>query len=233
MLVGDGGSGTVFFSGCNLACVYCQNAEISQLREGIDLSDDELAEVFLRVQRMGCANLNLVSPTHQAHAIVSALARCAAEGFHLPVVWNSGGYDALRVLQLLDGIVDIYMPDVKYGSNEPAERFSGVSDYVEVSREAVWEMHRQVGLLAIDADGMARRGVLVRHLVLPNDLVGSEAVMNYLGTAVSPHTYVHVMNQYRPCHRAGEVPELDRAVTKEEHARAVRAAVDAGLHHLV
>jgi len=231
-LVGDRGSGAVFFAGCNLACVYCQNWTISQGREGRDLTEESLAELFLRLQGSGCTNLNLVSPTHQAHAVVGALAVAVGEGFRLPIVWNSGGYDAVDALRLLEGIVDVYMPDVKYGTNGAAERLSGVSDYVEVSQHALAEMHRQVGSLAIGADGVARRGVLVRHLVLPGGMAGTVEVMEFLGTAISSDTFVNVMDQYRPCHRAGEFIGLGRPITGEEHAAALRAAADAGLHRL-
>jgi len=228
VLVGRSGSGTVFFSGCSLACVYCQNWTISQECDGSDLTESDLAGTFLEIQGAGCANLNLVTPTHQAHAIVGALALATARGFDLPVVWNCGGYESFEVLRLLEGIVDVYMPDLKYSSNDVALRLSGVSDYVEVSRRTVVEMHRQVGTLAIDPDGVARRGVLVRHLVLPNGLSGSREVMRFLA-GISRETYVNVMDQYRPCHRAGEYPDLDRRITAREYDDAVREARDAGL----
>jgi len=202
---GDRGSGTVFFSGCNFACLYCQNWTISHRCEGADLTDVELADIFLWIQKSDCANLNLVAPTHQAHAIVSALAIATAEGFDVPVVWNCGGYESIEALRLLDGIVD-------------------------VSQRAVVEMHRQVGVLRIDADGLARRGVLVRHLVLPNDLAGSTEVLRFLGASVSPDTYVNLMDRYRPCHRAGSIAERGRPITAEEYADALRAAEDAGIH---
>jgi len=230
VLIGDRGSGTVFFSGCNLACLYCQNWTISHGCEGADLTDVELADVFLRIQKSDCANLNLVTPTHQTHVIVAALAIATANGFDLPVVWNCGGYESIETLRLLDGIVDIYMPDLKYGANDVAQRLSGVPDYVDVSRRAAVEMHRQVGALRIDGDGLARRGVLVRHLVLPNGLGGSHEVLRFLGASVSPDTYVNLMDQYRPRHRAGSVAELGRPITAEEYADALRAAEDAGIH---
>jgi putative pyruvate formate lyase activating enzyme len=230
-LVGDRGSGTVFFSGCSLACVYCQNWTISQGREGADLTEAELADLFLQVRDGGCANLNLVTPTHQAHAIVAGLAIATAHGFDLPIVWNCGGYESLETLRLLDGIVDVYMPDLKYGSDEVARRLSGVTDYVQVSQRAVLEMHRQVGVLRIDPDGLARRGVLVRHLVLPNGLAGSREVMRFLAS-ISREAYVNLMDQYRPCHRAGSFPDLGRRVAPREFTEAVRAARDAGIHRL-
>ena len=228
-LVGRFGSGTVFLSGCNLACLFCQNWRISQGREGEDVSDEDLARIFLRVQEAGCHNLNLVTPTPHAAPIVRALAIARAEGFTLPIVWNCGGYESVGVLRLLDGVVDVYMPDVKYGSDAVAQRLSGVRDYVARSQAAVREMHRQVGDLEIDGDGIARRGLLVRHLVLPEGLAGTEGVMRFLASEISPDTYVNVMDQYRPCHRASEAPELRRPITSAEHAEAMRLTKEAGL----
>ncbi len=229
-LVGQFGSGTVFFSGCNLACLFCQNWRISQDREGTDVSDEDLAGIFLRIQETGCHNLNLVTPTPHAASIVRALAIAGAEGFALPIVWNCGGYESVEVLRLLDGVVDVYMPDLKYGSDVAAQRLSGVRGYVARSQAAVFEMHRQVGDLEIDGDGIARRGTLVRHLVLPEGLAETERVMRFLASEISPHTYVNVMDQYRPCHRAFEVPELGRRIRSDEYAEAMRLAEEAGLH---
>lgn len=231
-LVGERGSGTVFFSGCNLACVFCQNWRISQEREGRDLSLDDLAKAFLDLQARGCHNLNLVTPTHQAPAIVAALAVALEAGFHLPIVWNCGGYESIDVLHLLDGIVDIYMPDVKYGDDATALRLSDVPDYVAVSQAAVREMHRQVGDLALDEHGVATRGLMVRHLVLPNGLAGTEIVARFLAREISVDTYTNVMGQYRPVHRAGSFPEVARPVTEEEWDRAQTLAAQAGLRRL-
>jgi putative pyruvate formate lyase activating enzyme len=210
-LVGRSGSGTVFFSGCNLACLFCQNWRISQGHEGRDLSDEGLAGVFLRVQATGCHNLNLVTPTPHAASIVRALAIAVEEGFALPVVWNCGGYESPKVLQCLEGVVDVYMPDLKYGDATVARKLSGIPDYVSRSQEAVHEMYRQVGDLEIDDGGVARHGLLVRHLVLPEGLAGTESVMRFLADEVSSETYVNLMDQYRPCHRAAEVAALGRA----------------------
>ena len=229
-LVGRFGSGTVFFSGCNLACCFCQNAPISQRREGTDLSDDDLAAIFLRIEATGCHNLNLVTPTPHVAAIVRALSIAAREGFALPIVWNCGGYESVEVLRCLDGIVDVYMPDLKYADDGVGKRLSGVSDYVGRSRAAIREMHRQVGDLGIDADGIARRGLLVRHLVLPEALAGTESAMRFLADEISRDTFVNVMDQYRPCHRASEIPALRRRITRGEFDAARRAARDAGLH---
>jgi len=228
-LVGRFGSGTVFLSGCNLACLFCQNWRISQEREGKNLSNEDLAGIFLRVQEAGCHNLNLVTPTPHAASIVRALAIAGAEGFALPIVWNCGGYESVEVLRLLDGVVDVYMPDLKYGEDAVAHWLSGVRCYVARSQAALREMHRQVGCLDIDDDGIARRGLLVRHLVLPEGLAGTERVMRFLADGISRDTYVNVMAQYRPCHRAFEVPELRRRITSSEHAEGMRLAKEAGL----
>jgi putative pyruvate formate lyase activating enzyme len=230
VLVGQFGSGAVFLSGCNLGCAYCQNWSISQRRDGTDLTARELATIFLRIQTDGCHNLNLVTPTHQAHALVEGLAVAVAGGFDLPIVWNCGGYEALSALRLLEGIVDIYMPDAKYGDDATALRLSGIPDYVVRSRIAIREMHRQVGDLAIDADGIARRGLLVRHLVLPDGLAGTPAVMRFLAEEISPNTYINVMDQYHASYRAGEIPSMDRRISPAERNGAIRAAEDAGLH---
>ena len=229
-LVGRFGSGTVFFSGCNLACLFCQNWRISQEREGTDVSDEDLARIFLRVQDAGCHNLNVVTPTPHAASIARALAIAMDEGFALPIVWNCGGYESVDVLRRLDGIVDVYMPDLKYGGDDAARRLSGVPDYVARSQAAVREMYRQVGDLKVDEDGIARRGLLVRHLVLPEELAGTEGVMRFLAEEISLDTYVNVMDQYRPCHRSAEVPAMRRRITAEESTEATRLAKEAGLH---
>ncbi len=228
-LVGRFGSGTVFLSGCNLACLFCQNWRISQEREGTDVSDADLARIFLRIQEAGCHNLNLVTPTPHAASIVRALAIAGAEGFALPVVWNCGGYESVEVLRWLDGVVDIYMPDLKYGDDAVATKLSNAPDYVARSQAALREMHRQVGDLEFDGDGIARRGLLVRHLVLPEGLAGTERVMRFLADGISRDSYVNVMGQYRPCHRASEVPALRRRISAAEHDEAIELAKGAGL----
>ena len=231
LLVGRHGSGTVFFSGCNLTCCFCQNHRISQQREGTDVYDEELAAIFRRVARRGCHNLNFVTPTPHAAAIVRALA--GEHGLVLPVVWNCGGYESVDILRLLDGIVDIYMPDLKYGNDDVARRLSGVTDYVARSQAAIAEMHRQVGDLEIGDDGIARRGLLVRHLVLPGGLAATTAVMRFLAEWISPRTAVNVMGQYRPWYRADSVDELRRRISSSEVDEAVRAARAVGLHRFV
>ncbi|GAB4370405.1 MAG: radical SAM protein [Acidobacteriota bacterium] len=230
---GTRGSGTVFFSGCNLSCVFCQNWETSHLRRGRETSPDELAEIMLALQRAGCHNINLVSPTHVLAQVLEALPIAVDRGLRLPLVWNSGGYDAVDALALLDGVVDIYMPDAKYGADEPARTLSGAPDYVAVNRAALREMHRQVGDLEIGPDGLARRGLLVRHLVLPGRLAASEAVFDFLAREISPNTAVNVMDQYRPCWRADEHPPADRPLTRAEFEQALASARRAGLSRFV
>jgi len=226
------GSGTIFFSWCNLRCVYCQNWDISQKGVGRDVEPEELAGMMLELQAAGCHNINLVTPSHVVAQIVAAVYEAARHGLRLPIVYNTGGYDALDALALLDGIVDIYMPDMKYGDALLARRYSKVPNYVEVNQAAVREMHRQVGDLVLDEDGIAQRGLLVRHLVLPNGLGGTEAVLAFLAEQISPRTYLNLMDQYRPCYRADEYPELDRRVTAAEYAAALAAAAGLGLTRL-
>jgi putative pyruvate formate lyase activating enzyme len=226
--VGGGGSGTIFFSGCNLRCLFCQNAAISQLGEGEEIAVEYLARIMLHLEELGCENVNLVTPTHQAPQIVASLAIAREEGLRLPIVWNCGGYESVDALRLLDGIVDIYMPDFKYGDSTVAADLSAAPGYVEAAQAAIREMHRQVGDLVLD-NGVAVRGLLVRHLVLPHGRAGSEAVFRFLAQDVSPDTFVNVMAQYRPAHRARERAELARPVTRLEHAAALAIAKELGL----
>lgn len=236
VLVGRGGSGTIFFAGCNLACVFCQNYDISRLRHGAAVTAERLADMMLELQDSGCHNINWVTPTHQVPQILDALCRAADLGLRLPIVYNCGGYESVETLRLLDGVVDIYMPDVKYGANEPGGRYSGVPDYWDRCREAVREMHRQAGDLEIAAasDGSgaltAVRGLLVRHLVMPGGIARSEEVARFLARDISPDTFVNVMAQYRPQYRAREFPELSLPVTSAEFRAAVEAFVREGIH---
>lgn len=229
---GRRGSGTIFFAWCSLRCVYCQNWEISQAGLGTEVDARDLATMMLELQSMGCHNVNLVTPSHVVAQVLEALDLAAGAGLRIPLVYNTAGYDAPDALALLDGVVDIYMPDIKYADADAARRCSRVRDYVEVSRRAVREMHRQVGDLVVDGDGVARRGLLVRHLVLPGDLAGTEAVLRFVADELSPDTYVNVMGQYRPCHDAWEHPPLDRRPTAGELAAAREAAARVGLHRL-
>jgi len=231
-LVGRHGSGTIFFTYCNLHCVFCQNYSISQLGEGSAVDSAELAGMMLSLQSKGCHNINLVSPTHAVPFILEALEIAAGKGLQLPIVYNTGGYDSLETLELLDGIVDIYMPDMKYSEAEAGEKFSGVKDYPRVNQAAVKEMHRQVGDLQMDEAGVARRGLLGRHLVLPNGLAGTEGVVKFLASEVSANTYLNVMAQYHPCYRAFDYPQLARPITGEEFSAAMELARRYGLHRL-
>jgi len=236
VLRGHRGSGTIFFSSCNLHCVYCQNYDISQQVTGFAVDAPGLAKVMLALQAQGCHNINLVSPTHVASLLVPALALAAEAGLAIPIVYNTGGYDAPQALTLMDGLVDIYMPDMKYADSAVGEALSAVCDYPAVNRAAVREMHCQVGDLEIDDHGVARHGLLVRHLVLPGGLAGTAEVAGFLGEEISPDTYVNVMGQYRPAFRAYECASrampLDRRVTRDEVAAAVRQARAAGLWRL-
>jgi len=231
-LVGRHGSGTIFFACCNLQCIFCQNYTISHFGEGSVVDNEELARMMLSLQSSGCHNVNLVSPTHVVPYILEALEIAASKGLYLPIVYNSGGYDSVETLKLLDGVVDIYMPDMKYSDEKTAERFSGVKNYPEVNRAAVKEMHRQVGDLRIDEQGVAQRGLLVRHLVLPNGLAGTEAVVRFLAQEVSTNTYLNVMAQYHPCYQAFDIPQLARPVSREEFNETVDLARQQGLHRL-
>jgi putative pyruvate formate lyase activating enzyme len=229
-LVGWGGSGTIFLTHCNLLCIFCQNWEISHGGQGYPVSTAELAELMIRLQAAGCHNINFVTPTHYAPQIVEALDEAVQRGLRLPVVWNCGGYETLEVIQLLEGIVDIYMPDAKYMDPEPAKRYSKAEDYPEVIKAVLKEMHRQVGDLAIDKRGIAYRGLLVRHLVMPNRLAGTAKLVRFLAEEISPHTYVNIMEQYRPCYRAVEFPDINRRPTRDELLEAYTLARKAGLH---
>ena len=231
-LVGFNGSGTIFFTWCNSRCVFCQNYEISQLGEGEPVSPEALAEMMLALQRMGCHNINFVTPTHVVPQILEALIIAAEKGLNVPLVYNTGGYDSVETLKLLEGIFDIYMPDMKYSDPEIAEKYSGLKNYPEINKAAVKEMHRQVGDLLLDESGIATRGLLVRHLVLPNGLAGTEEIVRFIAREISPNTYVNIMDQYRPCYRAYEYPELSRRITAQEYLAAVRAAEEAGLRRL-
>ena len=230
-LVGSRGSGTIFLTNCNLKCIFCQNYDISHDGRGVTATPEALAAMMLSLQEQGCHNINFVSPSHQAPQILAALVVAVGSGLQVPLVYNTGGYDSPETLELLDGVIDIYMPDCKYADGEIAFKLSGVRDYWERNRAAVSEMHRQVGDLQLDERGVAHRGLLVRHLVLPNDCAGTARVMQFLAS-LSRGTYVNVMAQYRPCYDAPQAPEINRRITPEEYDRAVRAALDAGLHRL-
>ncbi len=228
-LSGRSGSGTIFFASCNMACVFCQNAEISHGTHGSALAPGELADVMLRLQGLGCHNINLVTPSHVVHAIVRALALAVRGGLRIPLVYNCGGYESVETLRILDGLVDIYMPDIKYSSDQEALAYSGAPGYWEAVTAAVRAMHRQVGDLQIDGRGVAVRGLLIRHLVMPGGIAGTRAVMDFIAREISRDSYVNVMDQYRPCYKAPRIPELSRRLTRSEYLAAVHEARRAGL----
>jgi putative pyruvate formate lyase activating enzyme len=225
------GSGTIFFARCNLSCQFCQNADISQTRAGEEVDARELAGMMLELQGYGCHNINLVSPSHVVAQIMAAVALAAPAGLRLPLVFNTGGYDSLSTLQLLDGVVDIYMPDMKYADEGNALQYSKVPDYPRLNQAAVREMHRQVGDLQLER-GLAVRGLLVRHLVLPNRLAGTAEIIRFLADEISRNTYLNLMDQYRPAFQAHRYPELNRRVTVQEFVEAVQLAHQAGLYRL-
>lgn len=231
-LVGKHGSGTIFFTHCNLYCIFCQNYEISHGGEGEEVSIPDLAAMMLYLQKRGCHNINFVTPSHQVYQILAALPQAIEGGLHVPLVYNTGGYDAVETLRLLDSVVDIYMPDFKFWDPQVAKDLCQAEDYPEIARQALKEMHRQVGDLVIDENTVARRGLLVRHLVLPDGLAGTHQVMEFLAREISPATYVNVMGQYRPCGRASEHPALRKFLTGPEHEEAQQMARKAGLTRL-
>jgi putative pyruvate formate lyase activating enzyme len=231
-LVGRHGSGTIFFTNCNLRCLFCQNYSISQLGEGQKVSKEELAYMMLSLQAKGCHNINLVSPTHVVPQILEALELAVESGLHLPLVYNSGGYDSVETLRMLDSIFDIYMPDMKYDDEETARELSGIENYPEINKAAIKEMHRQTGDLEINEEGVAQRGLLVRHLVLPHGLAGTKGIVNFLAKEISPNTYVNIMAQYHPCYKAFEIPGLGRRISSTEFQEALSLAQEAGLSRL-
>jgi putative pyruvate formate lyase activating enzyme len=232
VLRGWNGSGTIFFSWCNLRCVFCQNWEISQKGLGRSVEPTEIASMMLDLQERGCHNINFVSPSHVIAQILAAVEIAVTKGLNVPLVYNTGGYDSSEALALLDGVIDIYMPDMKYGDSSIARRYSKVRNYVEVNRAAVNEMHRQVGDLALDERGLARRGVLIRHLVFPGNIAATDKVLEFIAREISPNTYLNLMDQYRPCYRADEYPPLDRPVTSAEYRAALAIAERHGLRRL-
>ncbi len=228
-LVGNVGSGTIFLSHCNLRCVFCQNYDISHLGEGRITTIKEMAEQMVLLQERGCHNINFVTPTHYAPQIVSSIFEAAGMGLELPIVWNCGGYESLKVIKILEGVVDIYMPDIKYSSTKSGKHYSDTPDYFVVAKDVVKEMHRQVGDLKIDNHGIAEQGLLVRHLIMPNDTAGTEEVIQFIAEEISRNTYINIMDQYRPIYKASEFAEIDRRITRKEYGYAVELAEKYGL----
>lgn len=229
VLVGEGGSGTIFFAGCNLGCMFCQNYDISHFRHGQPITISELADFMLDLQSYGCSNINFVTPTHVTPAIAAGLEVARKKGLNLPTVYNSGGYDSVGTLKLLDGYMDIYMPDMKFSDSAAAKEFANAADYPEINFAIVKEMHRQVGDLQVES-GLATRGLLVRHLVLPNKLAGSFRVIDFLAEQISPNTAINVMDQYRPCFKADENPKINRRPAPEEVEEVCQYALKKGLN---
>jgi putative pyruvate formate lyase activating enzyme len=226
------GSGTIFFTRCNLRCQFCQNHDISQSDNGDLLEPVDIAELMLELQERGCHNINLVSPTHVVPHILAAVLIAAQAGLRLPLVYNTGGYDSQEALHLLDGVVDIYMPDMKYANAQVALHYSKIHHYPQVNQAAVREMHRQVGDLQIDERGLAQRGLLVRHLLLPNGLAGTAEILRFLAEEISRNTYLNLMDQYRPAFQARFYPRIDRSIKREEYQSAMDLALELGLRRL-
>jgi putative pyruvate formate lyase activating enzyme len=232
-ITGLHGSGTIFISNCNLRCVFCQNWPIAHEGKGREMSDEEFAGLMLDLQRIGCHNINIVTPTHVMPNIINAVQIAYRKGLRLPLFYNTSGYERVEMLRILEGIVDIYKPDMKYTDGEPADKYSaGARDYPEVARKAILEMHRQVGVLQSDENGFAVRGLLIRHLVMPNRIAGTEKFVKWVAENLSKNTYVNIMAQYRVEYRAYEYPELARGITVQEFVEAIEWAEKAGLINL-
>jgi putative pyruvate formate lyase activating enzyme len=229
-LVGYHGSGTIFLAHCNLRCVFCQNYDISHLGHGERITSSDMAQVMVRLQEMGCHNINFVTPTHYTPQIVASLPEAIEKGLRLPIVYNCSGYESIEVIRLLEGVVDIYMPDAKYMDQRHSKQFSNAPDYPEVIKKVLKEMHRQVGDLTTNSKGIAERGLLIRHLVMPDGVASSEAVLGFIAEEISIHSYVNIMDQYRPEYQAHEYPEINRRITHKEYLEAIQWAKRYQLH---
>jgi putative pyruvate formate lyase activating enzyme len=218
-LVGRFGSGTIFMGSCNLGCIFCQNYSISHLGEGLEMSFEKLSDIMLSLQEEGCHNINLVTPTHQMPMILRSLLIASEKGLKLPIVYNCGGYESVRAIEILDGIIDIYMPDFKYIDPEMALKYSKAEDYPQTAMTAIKEMHRQVGDLTMDKRGIAMRGLLVRHLVLPGGIAGTAGVVTFIAEKISKNTYINIMDQYHLCYKAFDRPPLNRRITPKSTVR--------------
>ncbi len=228
---GENGSGTVFFTGCNLACVFCQNYPISQLCNGYEISAEKLADKMIELQNKGAHNINLVTPTHVYPTVAESIFIAKEKGLKIPILSNCGGYENVEVLELMENFIDIYMPDMKYSSDENAKKYSKVNNYVENNRAAIKEMFRQKGILSFDDNDMAKKGLLIRHLVLPNNISGSKEIFKFVATEISPDTYMSVMAQYHTANKSSAYPELNRKITQEEYDKVLRDFEDAGLYN--
>lgn len=228
-LVGRGGSGTIFLTGCNLGCMFCQNYTISHLKDGEMVPKEKFIDIMYALKDMGCHNINFVTPTHFGPQILEAIIAAKKKGLGVPIVYNCGGYESLEMLKLFDGLIEVYMPDFKYSDSKVAKELANASDYPEVCKTAIKQMHRQVGDLVVE-DGIAVKGLLVRHLVMPFDLAGTDEVMRFLAEEISKDTYVNIMDQYYPAYRAQIHPKLNRRITAEEYEKAVGIARSYGLH---
>lgn len=231
-LVGHRGSGTIFLNHCNLGCSFCQNYDISHGGMGTEMSFEQFAKIILKLQTLGCHNINFVSPTHFVPQILKAVFLAIEKGLSVPLVYNTGGYDSVETIRLLDGVFDIYMPDYKFTDKETAERFSKAADYPEIVKKALKEMFRQVGDLLVDSEGIAFRGLLVRHLVLPDGLAGTEEAMFFLAQNISPNTYVNIMDQYYPCGNVSSKSPIGRRIFYDEFNAAIAAARTVGITRL-
>jgi len=231
-LVGTHGSGTIFFTRCNLLCIFCQNYDISHEAYGEEVSAEQIAGMMLMLQRSGCHNINFVTPSHVIPQILAAVEIAAEKGLCVPLIYNTGGYDRPEILKLLDGVFDIYMPDFKFWDPEIAKAACDAEDYPEVARDAIIEMHRQVGDLVIDESGLACRGLLIRHLVLPQGLAGTRDIMRFIASEISPDTYINIMPQYRPCGRASEIKALAGFPSRTEYENALKIAKEEGIKRL-
>ena len=231
-LVGHHGSGTIFITHCNLMCNFCQNYDISHEEQGIEVPDTQLAEMMLYLQQKGCHNINFVTPSHIVPQILSAVEIAAEKGLTVPLVYNTSGYDTVETLELLEGVFDIYMPDFKFWDPEVARQTCNAEDYPEIARCAVKEMHRQVGDLILNESGIATRGLLIRHLVMPGGLAGTEEIMTFIANNLSVDTYVNIMPQYRPMGDAAHIPELSRHISQKEFASALQLAAKSGVKRL-
>ena len=228
VLVGSGGSGTIFFAGCNLGCVFCQNYDISQLRHGNEVKIDDMVNMMMQLQKRECENINFVTPTHVVPHIIESVFWARKRGLTIPVVYNCGGYESVESLQLLEGTIDIYMSDAKYLNHDSSEKYSFAKDYPDVMKLALQEMHKQVGDLEIK-DGLATRGLLVRHLVMPGNIACSREVIDFIVNEVSGNTFINVMEQYRPTFNARNYPEISRPVTRQEFSKVYEYAKEQGL----